>query len=69
MDRTLRTSLGSNAFAFLTGTLTLAVGLLLVTPVHAQFTLVKISSDKFTNSDSVHRTEVEPDFFAWATPS
>lgn len=31
----------------------------------AQFTLVKISEDRFTNPDSVHRTEVEPDTFAW----
>jgi hypothetical protein len=31
----------------------------------AQFTLVKISSDNFNNSDSVHKTEVEPDSFAW----
>jgi hypothetical protein len=32
---------------------------------HAQFTLVQISVDKFKNSDSDHRTEVEPDIFAW----
>jgi hypothetical protein len=31
----------------------------------AQYTLVKISTDTFTNSDSVHETEVEPDIFAW----
>jgi len=31
----------------------------------AQFTLVKISTDTFTNLDSVHETEVEPDSFAW----
>jgi hypothetical protein len=31
----------------------------------AQYTLVKISTDNFTNSDSVHKTEVEPDSFAW----
>ncbi|HZQ22498.1 MAG TPA: sialidase family protein [Terriglobales bacterium] len=33
-------------------------------PAHAQFTLQKISIDQFTNSDSVHRTEVEPATFA-----
>jgi len=32
-----------------------------------QFTLLQISIDKFTNSDSVHRTEVEPDSFAWGS--
>jgi hypothetical protein len=37
----------------------------LAKPAGAQFTLTKISVDKLTNSDSVHRTEVEPDFFAW----
>jgi len=31
----------------------------------AQFTLEQISVDKFTNADSDHRTEVEPDSFAW----
>src|SRR5580698_10010384 len=31
----------------------------------AQFTLEQISVDKFTNADSDHRTEVEPDTFAW----
>lgn len=39
--------------------------LALVAPLHAQFTLVKISSDPLTNSDSVHKTEVEPDFYSW----
>jgi hypothetical protein len=33
----------------------------------AQYTLVKISTDKFTNADSVHQTEVEPDSFAWGS--
>jgi len=54
-----------NAFAFLTVVLAAAISVVLVTPAHAQFTLVKISTDKFTNSDSVHKTEVEPDFFSW----
>jgi hypothetical protein len=42
-----------------------AISAILVAPAHAQFTLTKLSTDKFTNSDSVHRTEVEPDFFSW----
>ena len=32
-----------------------------------QFTLQQISVDKFHNSDSVHRTEVEPDSFSWGS--
>jgi hypothetical protein len=32
-----------------------------------QFTLLQISIDKFKNSDSVHRTEVEPSSFAWGS--
>lgn len=38
---------------------------LLTLSARAQFTLEQISVDKFTNSDSDHRTEVEPDSFAW----
>jgi len=33
----------------------------------AQFSLVQISVDKLTNSDSDHKTEVEPDTFAWGS--
>jgi hypothetical protein len=40
-----------------------AILLALTLPAHAQ--LVKISSDNLTNTDSVHKTEVEPDTFAW----
>src|SRR5690349_3505886 len=35
--------------------------------MQAQNTLVKISLDKFTNTDSVHRTEVEPDTASWGS--
>jgi hypothetical protein len=34
---------------------------------HAQFTLVKISADSFHNSDSQHKTEVEPDTYSWSS--
>ncbi len=54
-----------NAFPWFTVALAFAVTLTIAIPAHAQFTLVKLSTDKFTNSDSVHRTEVEPDFFSW----
>ncbi len=45
----------------------LCIALLAPTNSIAQFTPVQISVDKFTNSDSVHRTEVEPDSFAWGS--
>src|ERR1035438_2474051 len=54
-----------NAFAFFSVVLALTICVVLVAPANAQFTLVKLSTDKFTNSDSVHKTEVEPDFFSW----
>ena len=39
------------------------ISLGLISSARAQ--LVKISSDNLTNTDSVHKTEVEPDTFAW----
>jgi hypothetical protein len=45
----------------------LTLVLLLSLPVIAQNQLVKISVDRFTNNDSVHRTEVEPDSFSWGS--
>jgi len=45
--------------------LTLSILFLLAKPASAQFTLVKLSVDHLHNTDSVHRTEVEPDFFSW----
>jgi hypothetical protein len=47
--------------------LALMCSLLLSAVAQAQFTLVKISNDNLTNSDSVHKTEVEPDTFAWGS--
>jgi hypothetical protein len=43
----------------------LAFALAFALPSHAQTTLVRISADNLTNTDSVHKTEVEPDTFAW----
>src|SRR5258708_40371641 len=43
----------------------LALALAFALPSHAQTTLVRISADNLTNTDSVHKTEVEPDTFAW----
>ncbi len=45
--------------------LSLAGALPLAAQAPTKYTLVPISTDKFTNSDSVHKTEVEPDTFAW----
>src|SRR5690348_1789255 len=45
----------------------LALAALLSLPISAiaQSNLARISVDNLTNTDSVHKTEVEPDTFAW----
>jgi hypothetical protein len=43
----------------------LALALAFALPSPAQTTLNRISADNLTNTDSVHKTEVEPDTFAW----
>lgn len=52
-------------------TLVIAISAFLIlfcaTSLYAQFTLQKISVDRLTNTDSVHKTEVEPDTFAWGS--
>jgi hypothetical protein len=45
--------------------LALMISLALILPASAQSALAKISSDDLTNTDSTHKTEVEPDSFAW----
>jgi BNR repeat-like domain len=68
MNRTfLRSRDGGNTFAFLTLVLAFAVALVMVIPAHAQSNLVKLSTDTFNNSDSEHKTEVEPDTFAFGS--
>src|ERR1700688_3843350 len=58
----LQASCGRNkSLSFLTALL--AISLALGVPAKAQ--LARISVDNLTNSDSVHKTEVEPDSFAW----
>ena len=51
--------------AFLRKSMLVAVCLGFVTAAFAQSPVVKISVDKFNNSDSDHKTEVEPDTLAW----
>jgi len=66
MNRTsLRFQSGRNTFSFFT--LVLAFALSLGAPAYAQSNLVRLSTDKFNNSDSEHKTEVEPDTFAWGS--
>src|ERR1700726_4013677 len=57
-------SRNSTSLPFLITLLALTISLALALPANAQ-TLAKISTDTFTNSDSTHRTEVEPSTFAW----
>jgi hypothetical protein len=51
--------------SFLMTLLALTISLALTLPASAQSALAKISSDDLTNTDSTHKTEVEPDSFAW----
>ena len=47
--------------------LAFAIAFATAVPLHAQLPLVKLSTDTFHNSDSQHRTEVEPDTYAWGS--
>jgi hypothetical protein len=49
--------------AILSAGLAVLLVLVILSPASAQ--VQKISTDKFTNSDSVHQSEVEPDTFSW----
>lgn len=51
--------------SFFLTVLVITSGLLVALPAQAQFKLVKISKDSFQNPDSQHKSEVEPDTFAW----
>src|ERR1700747_2680096 len=51
---------GRNAFA-------LSIALALALPASGQTSLARISVDNLTNTDSDHKTEVEPDTFAWGS--
>ena len=53
----------SSSLPVLTTLLALAIALAMTSTAHAQ--LAQISVDNLTNTDSVHKTEVEPDTFAW----
>ncbi|HUI41442.1 MAG TPA: sialidase family protein [Terriglobia bacterium] len=61
MNRMWHPSLGKNALAFL------AVLAFTSSAARAQYNLVQISVDNFTNTDSSHKTEVEPDTFSWGS--
>src|SRR5271169_3634733 len=53
----------SRSGSFLMILLAFTIALVLALPASAQLT--QISVDNLTNTDSVHKTEVEPDMFAW----
>ena len=62
MNRTFQVWHGSKMAAFL------VIVLAAFTPLAlAQYTLQQISIDRFMNSDSAHRTEVEPHIFSWGS--
>jgi hypothetical protein len=56
-----------NKSVFFTSVLAFAICFAMAAPVQAQFTLVKISSDSFTDPDAQHKTEVEPDTYSWGS--
>jgi hypothetical protein len=56
-----------NKSAFFTLMLMCAIVLALATSAPAQSNLVKLSRDTFTNTESEHHTEVEPDTYAWGS--
>jgi len=68
MNRTsLKSHTGRNTSALYLSFLVFAIALAMVASAHAQTTLVKLSTDTFHDSDAQHRTEVEPDTFAWGS--
>src|SRR5579872_6758434 len=64
-----RTSLSSQSGKNVSRRLALAIAicLALAASVQAQSTLVKISSDSFTNPESQHKSEVEPSTYSWGS--
>ncbi len=58
---------GKNVSVLCTFLLAFAVCFVMTAPAQAQFTLVKISTDSFTNNYSQHKTEVEPDTYSWGS--
>ncbi len=58
---------GRNRIALPALMLSFAIVLMLSMQAQAQSGLVKLSTDTFKNSESQHRSEVEPDTFAWGS--
>jgi len=63
----LKSKSGMRRSVFFTSVLAFAICFAMSAPVQAQFTLVKISSDSFTDNDAQHKTEVEPDTYSWGS--
>src|SRR6202790_3795750 len=68
MNRTsLKSHTGRKMSALYLSFFVFAIAFAIVASAHAQSTLVKLSTDTFHDSDAQHRTEVEPDTFAWGS--
>src|ERR1700680_2138157 len=68
MNRTSLTSqTRKNKSVFFRSVLAFAICFAMAAPVQAQFTLVKISSDSFTDPDAQHKPEVEPETYSWGS--
>ena len=65
--RTLNSRISVKSPVFFTFVMMFATAFAMLTPVHAQVPLVKLSTDTFHNSDSQHRSEVEPDTYSWGS--
>ncbi len=67
MNLLSRSICGGKRLVFSAFALLIAAGFMLLTQAQAQSDLVKLSTDTFKNSDSEHRSEVEPDTAAWGS--
>lgn len=68
MNRTFgRSQSGRNRLAFAIAVLAFAVASVSAVLAQAKYPLVQISKDMFHNSDSQHKTEVEPDTYSWGS--
>ncbi len=62
-----RSEHAKNKLALIVAVLAFAIATAMVAPAQSSFPLVKLSTDTFHNSDSEHKTEVEPDTYSWGS--
>lgn len=57
----------STKLALILAVLAFVIASVILAAAQSSFPLVKLSTDTFHNSDSEHKTEIEPDTFAWGS--